>query len=139
VAEGKTKRTDQSVSDFIQGLEDEGRRKDCAALVQLMAKAAGAKGAMYGPSIIGFGTKTITYAGGRTEEWPAVAFSPRKADLTLYVSASKAPKPLLKQLGKHKVSGSCLHIKRLSDVDLDVLGRLVTDSVKRAKKRDLPG
>jgi hypothetical protein len=94
---------------------------------------------MYGPSIVGFGTRTITYAGGRTEEWPAVAFSPRKADLTLYVSASKAPKPLLKQLGKHKVSGSCLHIKRLSDVDLDVLGRLVTDSVKRAKKRDLPG
>jgi hypothetical protein len=139
VAEGKTKRTDQSISDFIKGLEDESRRKDCAVLVQLMAKAAGAKGAMYGPSIIGFGTKTITYAGGRTEEWPAVAFSPRKADLTLYVSASKAPKPLLKQLGKHKVSGSCLHIKRLSDVDLDVLGRLVTDSVKRAKKRDLPG
>jgi hypothetical protein len=139
VAEGKTKRTDQSVSDFIQGLEDESRRKDCAALVRLMAKAAGAKGAMYGPSIVGFGTTTISYAGGRTEEWPAVAFSPRKADLTLYVSASKAPKPLLKQLGKHKVSGSCLHIKRLSDVDLDVLGRLVTDSVKRAKKRDLPG
>jgi Domain of unknown function (DU1801) len=139
VAEGKTKRTDQSVSDFIQGLEDESRRKDCAALVRLMAKAAAARGAMYGPSIIGFGTRTITYAGGRTEEWPAVGFSPRKADLTLYVSASKAPKPLLKQLGKHKVSGSCLHIKRLSDVDLDVLGRLVTDSVKRAKKRDLPG
>jgi hypothetical protein len=139
VAEGKTKRTDQSVSDFIQGLEDESRRKDCAALVRLMAEAAGARGAMYGPSIIGFGTKTITYAGGRTEEWPAVAFSPRKADLTLYVGASKAPKPLLKQLGKHKVSGSCLHIKRLSDVDLDVLGQLLTDSVKRAKKRDLPG
>jgi hypothetical protein len=139
VAEGKTKRTDQSISDFIKGLEDESRRKDCAVLVQLMAKAAGAKGAMYGPSIVGFGTTTISYAGGRTEEWPAVAFSPRKADLTLYVSASKAPKPLLKQLGKHKVSGSCLHIKRLSDVDLDVLGRLVTDSVKRAKKRGLPG
>lgn len=139
MAEGKTKRTDQRVSDFIQGLEDESRRKDCAALVRLMAKAAGGRGAMYGPSIIGFGTRTITYAGGRTEEWPAVAFSPRKADLTLYVGASKAPKPLLKQLGTHKVSGSCLHIKRLSDVDLDVLGQLLTDSVKRAKKRDVPG
>jgi hypothetical protein len=135
VAEAKTKRTDQSVSAFIGGLDDEGRRKDCAALVRIMAKAAGAKGAMYGPSIVGFGTQTITYAGGRTGDWPMVAFSPRKADLTLYVGARSAPKPLLKQLGKHKVSGSCLHIKRLSDVDLDVLARLVSDSVSRAKTK----
>jgi len=135
VAEAKTKRTDQSVSDFIAGLADESRRKDCAALVRLMTKAAGAKGAMYGPSIVGFGTQTYTYAGGRTGEWPAVAFSPRKADLTLYVSARKAPARLLKQLGKHKVSGSCLHIKRLSDVDLDVLASLVSASANAATKK----
>lgn len=135
MAEAKTKRTDQSVSDFIEGLADEGRRRDCTALARLMAKAAGANGAMYGPSIVGFGTQTITYAGGRTGEWPAVAFSPRKADLTLYVSARTAPAQLLKRLGKHKVSGSCLHIKRLSDVDLDVLATLVSASVKAAKKK----
>ena len=134
MAEAKTTRTKQKVGDFIKGLADEGRRKDCAALARLMAKAAGAKGAMYGPGIVGFGTQTITYAGGRTGEWPVVAFSPRKADLTLYVSARNAPRPLLNQLGKHKVSGSCLHIKRLSDVDLEVLGRLLSDSVKRARK-----
>ena len=132
MAEAKTKRTNQRVSAFIAGLADEGRRKDCAALVRIMAKAAGAKGAMYGPSIVGFGTQTIQYAGGRTGEWPVVAFSPRKADLTLYVGVRRAPKPLLKQLGKHKVSGGCLHIKQLSDVDLDVLARLVSDSVSRA-------
>jgi hypothetical protein len=137
MAEAKTQRTTQPVSEFIGELADEGRRKDCAALVKLMMKAAGAKGAMYGPSIVGFGIQTITYAGGRTGEWPVVAFSPRKSDLTLYVSARKAPKPLLKQLGKHKVSGSCLHIKRLSDVDLGVLGRLIADSVKRTKTRAL--
>ena len=135
MAEAKTKRTDQSVSDFIAGLADESRRKDCAALVRLMTKAAGAKGAMYGPSIVGFGIQTIQYAGGRTGEWPMVAFSPRKADLTLYVSARKAPARLLKQLGKHKVSGSCLHIKRLSDVDLDVLASLVSASAKAATKK----
>jgi hypothetical protein len=135
VAEAKTKRTDQSVSDFIEGLADESRRRDCTALARLMAKAAGAKGAMYGPSIVGFGTQTITYAGGRTGDWPAVAFSPRKADLTLYVSARTAPAQLLKRLGKHKVSGSCLHIKRLSDVDLDVLATLVSSSVKATKKK----
>jgi hypothetical protein len=134
MAEAKTKRTKQSVGDFIKGLSDEGRRKDCSALARLMMKAAGAKGAMYGPSIVGFGTQTVTYAGGRTGEWPVVAFSPRKADLTLYVGASKAPKPLLKQLGKHKVSGGCLHIKRLSDVDLDVLSTLVSAAVTAAKK-----
>lgn len=135
MAEAKTKRTDQSVSAFIAGLDDESRRKDCAALVRIMTKAARARGAMYGPSIVGFGTQTIQYAGGRTGEWPLVAFSPRKADLTLYISARRAPKPLLKQLGKHKVSGSCLHIKRLSDVDLDVLSRLVSASVEAAKKK----
>ena len=134
MAEAKTKRTDQSVSAFIAGLDDEGRRKDCAALVRIMTKAAGAKGAMYGARIVGFGTQTIQYAGGRTGEWPVVAFSPRKADLTLYVGVRRAPKSLLKQLGKHKVSGGCLHIKRLSDVDLDVLARLVSDSVSRATK-----
>ena len=135
MAEAKTKRTDQSVAAFIGGLEDEGRRKDCAALARIMTKAAGAKGAMYGASIVGFGTQTIQYADGRTAEWPVVAFSPRKADLTLYVGARSAPKPLLKQLGKHKVSGGCLHIKRLSDVDLDVLARLVSDSVSRTKQK----
>ena len=100
-----------------------------------MTKAAGARGAMYGPGIVGFGSRIYTYADGRTGEWPAVAFSPRKADLTLYVSARSAPAPLLKRLGKHKVSGSCLHIKRLSDVDLDVLGQLISASVKAAKKK----
>jgi hypothetical protein len=135
MAEAKTKRTGQSVADFIKGMRDEHRRKDCSTLAKLMSKAAGAKGAMYGASIVGFGTQTMTYAGGRTGEWPLVAFSPRKADLTLYVGAGKAPKPLLKQLGKHKVSGGCLHIKRLSDIDVDVLGRLIADSVKRAKAR----
>ena len=135
MAEAKTKRTEQRVADFIQGLADESRRKDCAVLARLMAKAAGAKGAMYGPSIVGFGTTTYTYADGRTADWPAVAFSPRKADLTLYVSARKASASLLKRLGKHKVSGGCLHIKRLSDVDLDVLATLVSASVKATKKK----
>ncbi len=135
MAEAKTKRTAQRVGDFIKGLADEGRRKDCAALVRIMTKAAGAKGAMYGRSIVGFGSQTYKYASGRTGEWPMVAFSPRKADLTLYVSAGKAPKPLLKQLGKHKVSGGCLHIKRLSDVDLDVLDRLIAAAAKAAKNK----
>jgi uncharacterized protein DUF1801 len=137
VAEAKTTPTGESVGAFIGRLADQQRRNDCAALVRLMSKAAGEKGAMYGPSIIGFGLRSYKYASGRTGQWPLVAFSPRKANLTLYVGASRAPKALLEHLGKHKVSGSCLHIKRLSDVHLDVLGRVIADSVKRAKARDL--
>src|SRR5262245_4914014 len=91
MTEAKTKRTEQRVGAFIEGLGDERRRKDCSTLVKLMTKAAGAKGAMYGASIVGFGTQTVTYADGRTAEWPVVAFSPRKADLTLYVGARRAP------------------------------------------------
>jgi hypothetical protein len=135
MAEAKTKPTGESVTAFLKRATEGERRKDCSTLVKLMTAAAGAKGTMYGPSIVGFGTQTITYAGGRTGEWPMVAFSPRKADLTLYVSASKVPKPLLKQLGKHKVSGGCLHIKRLGDVDVKVLEQVVAGAVKRQKEK----
>ena len=135
MAEAKTKRTEQRVADFIDGLADEARRNDCTALVKLMTAASRKPGAMYGPSIIGFGERTYTYASGRTGQWPVVAFSPRKANLTLYVGASTAPQALLKRLGTHKVSGTCLHIKRLSDVDLGVLKQLVANSVKAAKKK----
>jgi hypothetical protein len=117
------------VTAFIKRLDGDERRKDCAALVRLMKQVSGVPAKMYGASIIGFGSQTIQYANGKTAAWPIVAFSPRKQDLTLYVGASKAPKALLRQLGKHKVSGGCLHIKRLSDVDLDVLTKLVTASV----------
>jgi Domain of unknown function (DU1801) len=134
MAEAKTKPTGESVTDFIKRLDGDERRKDCAALVRLMKQVSGAPAKMYGPSIIGFGSQTIQYANGKTGAWPIVAFSPRKQDLTLYVAASKAPKALLGKLGKHKVSGGCLHIKRLSDVDLDVLTTVVSASVKKRRE-----
>ena len=135
MAEPKTKLTGQSVAAFIKTVDGDQRRKDCAALVRIMKQASGAPARMYGSNIVGFGSQTIQYAGGKTGAWPIVAFSPRKSDLTLYVGASKAPKALLGQLGKHKVSGGCLHIKRLSDVDLEVLTTLVSASVAARKKK----
>jgi hypothetical protein len=136
VAEAKTQRTKASVAAFIRTVADADRRKDCTTLARLMKKAAGAPPAMWGPSIIGFGTYQLQYASGRTGEWPVVAFSPRKQDLTLYVMGDRAnAAPLLKRLGKHKVSGSCLHIKRLSDVDLTVLSTLVSRSAKATRKK----
>ena len=132
MAEAKTKPTKQSVKDFISKLPDERTRADCAVIAKMMEDATKQKGVMWGTSIAGFGTTTIKYAGGREADWPLIAFSPRKTSLTFYIGASDPGKAvLLSKLGKHKVSGSCLHIKRLSDVDLPTLKKLISASVKR--------
>jgi len=135
MAEAKTKPTKQSVEDFINKLPDAQARADCAVIAKMMADATKQKGVMWGTSIAGFGTTTIKYAGGREADWPLLAFSPRKQSLTFYISASDPGKAdLLAKLGKHKVSGGCLHIKRLSDVDLPTLQKLIKASAKQKKK-----
>lgn len=83
------------MTDFIKRLDGAERRKDCTALVRIMKQVSGAPAKMYGPSIVGFGSQVIQYAGGKTGAWPIISFSPRTNDLTLYVGASKAPKALL--------------------------------------------
>jgi hypothetical protein len=136
VAEPKTKPTGERVTDFIKRVDGDERRKDCTALVRLMKQAAGAPAKMLGTSIIGFGSYPVQYAGGKTGAAPIIAFSPRKSDLTLYVGrGAKDFDALLGKLGTHKMSGGCLHIKRLSDVDLAVLTKLISASVKVRKKK----
>jgi hypothetical protein len=134
MAEAKTKPTKQTVKDFISKQPDKQTRDDCAAIAKLMEEATKQKGVMWGTSIAGFGLGTIKYAGGREDDWPLIAFSPRKSSLTLYIGASDPAKAdLLSKLGKHKVSGSCLHIKRLSDVDVLTLKKLIQFTVKKKK------
>jgi len=134
VAEPKTKPTGESVTGFIKRVDGDQRRKDCTALVRLMKQAAGAPAKMLGTNIIGFGSYPIQYASGKTGAWPIIAFSPRKSHLTLYVGrGAKDVAALLGRLGAHKMSGGCLHIKRLSDVDLAVLSKLLSASVKARK------
>jgi len=133
VAEAKTRPTTQSVTSFIKGV-DEARRKDCTTLVRIMKQASGAPATIWGTSIVGFGTYELKYADGRTADWPIIGFSPRKQDLTLYVGR-RVDGTLLKALGRHKLSGGCLHIKRLSDVDLDVLEKVVSASVKETRRQ----
>lgn len=136
MAEAKTKPTKVSVNAFLNRATDGDRRKDCATLVRLMKQAAGAPPKMWGSGIVGFGSYAYKYATGRTGDWPIVAFAPRKQELTLYLSpGADGFDSHLKQLGKHKMSGSCLHIKRLSDVDLAVLTKLIAVSVKETKKK----
>ena len=134
MAEAKTRPTKQSVAAFIKGVDEE-RRKDCATLVRIMKDASGAPATMWGSSIVGFGSYELKYASGRTADWPIIGFSPRKQDLTLYVGRG-VDGTLLKALGKHKLSGGCLYIKRLGDVDLAVLEKVVSASVKETRRRD---
>jgi hypothetical protein len=136
MAEAKTKLTTLNVDAFLKRTTEGDRLKDCKMVVRIMKQAAGAPPKMWGTSIVGFGNYTYKYASGRTGDWPIVAFSPRKQDLTLYLGTRAAAfHTLLGQLGKHKMSGSCLHIKRLSDVDLPVLAQLVSASVKEMRKK----
>ena len=133
MAEPKTKATKQSVASFIKSLASPQTREDCVTITKLMKDATGAEPQMWGSSIVGFGTGIIKYAGGREGEWPLIAFSPRKQNLVLY-SMSRSEAELLKKLGKHSVGKGCLYIKRLSDIDLPTLKKLIEASVKRKKK-----
>jgi hypothetical protein len=124
-AEPKTKRTGESVTAFINAVENDTRRADAKIILKLMKDATGEKAEMWGPSIIGFGAYKTP-----TGDWPRLGFSPRKANLVLYLSSDFPQYPaLMKRLGKHKTSVACLYINKLSDVDMGVLGELITRSV----------
>jgi len=135
MAELQTKKTKASVSSFLNAIEDDQKRKDCKAVAAIMQKATKARPAMWGPAIIGFGKSTYVYPDGRTMDWMLAAFAPRKSNITLYVLADYPQRDeLLAKLGPHKASGVCLHIKRLSDVHIPTLAKLVAASIKHAKK-----
>jgi hypothetical protein len=126
MAENKTQRTQASVADFLAAIEDETRRKDAQALDRLMREVTGEKPAMWGPAIVGYGRRTLTYDSGRTLNWMRVGFSPRKAALALYLTGDiAAHADLTAKLGKHGTGKGCLYIKKLADVDPAVLRRLV--------------
>ena len=134
-SEPKTRPTDASVDDFLAEV-DEKRRDDCALIRKMMTEATVEPAVMWGPSIIGFDSYVYNYASGKPLEWPLIGFSPRKNDLTLYLSPS-APgyDDLLAKLGKHKTSKACLYIKRLSDIDTDVLRELIDISVVHSRSK----
>ena len=132
MAELKTKRTGASVAKFLGAITDEQVRQDCLAISALMSDVTGAKPEMWGSSIVGFGTYTLVYADGRELPWPPVAFSPRARYIALYLSCGSEPiDDLLAKLGPHSGGKSCLYIKRLSDVHLPTLKKLVQISVRR--------
>jgi hypothetical protein len=129
MAELKTQKGDGDVDAFIAAIEDERKREDSRVLVSLMQKVTQEEPAMWGPSIVGFGDLHYKYESGREGDWFRVGFSPRKQNLTLYITDYiKADDPLLAKLGKFTTGKACIYVKRLDDIDTGVLENLVKRS-----------
>jgi hypothetical protein len=126
MAEPKTKKTGQSVEDFINTVPEEQKRNDAFTLLGLMEKATNSKGKMWGPAIIGFGDRHLKHQSGRELDWFVMGFSPRKQNLALYIFGTvEKQQALLNKLGKHKTGKGCLYINKLEDVNMDVLKEII--------------
>ena len=135
LAEIKTKQSSESVEDFINSIKEEQKRKDSFALFEMMKKASGEDAKMWGGSIIGFGHKRYkSPTSGREVDWFLIGFSPRKANLTLYLMINhKEHEDAIKKLGKHKTDGGCIYINKLEDIDLKILKGMMNASLKQSK------
>jgi hypothetical protein len=123
----KTKQTDASVEKFLDGIGEE-QRADSRKVIEMMKRTTGDEPKMWGSAIIGFGSRPyVSPATGREVDWMKIGFSPRKANLSLYIlNGSEKQQELLEKLGKHKTGKGCLYIKRLSDVDEKVLEKVIS-------------
>ncbi len=132
LVEIKTKQTSASVEEFINSVPDEQKRRDSFVLVETMKKATGEEPKMWGASLIGFGNRRYkSPATGREVDWLLIGFSPRKANLSLYLTMDiKAHAAALSKLGKHKTGVGCLYINKLADVDMNVLKELIDTSLQ---------
>jgi hypothetical protein len=138
MAELKTKRTNESVADFLNSIEPESKRLDGLKLLNLFEQVTKEKAVMWGTSIVGFGMYHYKSERSTQEgDWPLVGFSPRKQNLTLYIMTGNGnDQELLVKLGKHKTSKGCLYLNKLSDVDQNVLTKLIKDSFEYMKKNN---
>ena len=131
MAELKTKQTDQPVEQYIAAIADKQRQADCRAVIEMMKKITGDEPKMWGPGIIGFGNIHLKYESGRELDWFKTGFANRKDAITIYSMYGFIVQPeLLKKLGKVKTGKGCLYIKKLSDIDLDVLEKMIVNYLK---------
>ena len=136
MAELKTKATDASIEEYIASRANEEQKADCENLMALLKRVTEERPKMWGPSIIGYGLYKYTYESGRTGEMCRTGFAIRGKELVVYLIVEGAEQEaLLKQLGKHKMGKSCLHIKRLADIDVKILEQLVIGSLAHLKAR----
>jgi len=131
LVEIKTKPTSASVEDFINSIDDEQKRKDSFVILEMMKKASGEDPVLWSSSVIGFGNKRYKSPGtGREVDWLLIGFSPRKANLSLYLSLyTEDHSDALKKLGKHKTGVGCLYINKLEEIDLKVLEGIIRVSL----------
>jgi hypothetical protein len=128
--EPKMKETEHSVIEFIEAVESPKKREDAYRLLELFSETTGYEAKMWGPSIIGFGSYHYKYASGHEGDAPLAGFSPRKAKISLYLTACEPEREeLLKALGKHTTGAACVYVNKLADIDLDVLKRLIVATV----------
>ncbi len=136
MGENKTGPTDASVSAFLAAVGDEQRRQDCLVLLAMMGRITGRPAVMWGPGIVGFDTYHYRYESGREGDMAVTGFSPRKPGISVYITAeSPGQAELLARLGRHKMGKACLSIRRLSDIDPDVLEQLIAGSVAEVRRR----
>ena len=136
MAELKTKQTDASVEVYLNAIENADRRDDCRTLAAIMRRVTKHEPKMWGSSIVGFGSYHYRYASGHEGDACLAGFSSRKAEITLYLMPGlDAKQTLLAALGKHKAGKGCLYVKRLSDIDVRVLEKLIRESVAELRRR----
>jgi hypothetical protein len=132
----KTTHTTRSVKDFINEVENETKRNESHQLIEIFKELTGFEPIMYGPSIVGFGNYHYKYESGREGDAPLAGFSPRKDAFAIYLATEFNKKEeLLAQLGKYKIGAGCLYVKKLDDVKLPILKKLITNSVAHIKKQ----
>jgi hypothetical protein len=135
MSENKTTATKASVAKYIAAIDDEERRRDCKALVKLLSGITGERAVMWGASIVGFGTYHYRYASGHEGDMCVAGFSSRKPNISIYLYCEgKVQQKLLARLGRHKMAKACLYVRRLSDIDLEVLGELVANSIAQIRR-----
>ncbi|MDR6760154.1 hypothetical protein J2Y38_000333 [Flavobacterium sp. 2755] len=134
MAKNKTAETQSSVIDFINAVDIEAKRNDAFELVKIMKEITGFEPKMWGPSIIGFGTYHYKYATGHEGDAPLAAFSPRKAATTVYFYLPEEKREeLFSNLGKYKVSKACIYIKKLADIDIEILKQIISLSIEEVQ------
>jgi hypothetical protein len=135
MAKNKTAETQNSVTDFINAVENEVKRNDAFELLKIMQETTGFEPKMWGPSIIGFGSYHYKYDSGHEGDAPLAGFSPRKTALTVYFYLPEEKREeLLKKLGKHTSSKACIYIKKLADVDIEILKKIILLSTQYTQK-----
>lgn len=133
----KTRKTTRSVGAFLKTVKDEKKRADCETLIEVMKEITGEEPRMWGDSLVGFGSYHYVYESGREGDWFLSGFSPRAQNTTIYVMAGFEPYgDLMQKLGPHSTGKSCLYVKRLEDIHMPTLRKLLTKSVAHMRKRD---